>query len=84
MHRFHETLPFWVRAVLLVGVLCLVAGAGLISYRFSQRPTTLTVAVGSFDGEARQAASLIAGHLADTNSRIRLHIENVGTVLDPN
>ena len=82
MHRFHQTLPFWVRAVLLVGVMCLIAGAGLISYRFSQRPTTLTVAVGSFDGEARQAASLIAGHLAETDARIRIRVENTGNVLD--
>jgi TRAP-type uncharacterized transport system substrate-binding protein len=82
MHRFHQTLPVWVRAVLLVGLVCLVAGAGLVAYRYYQRPTTLTVAVGSFDGEARQAASLVAGHLATTNSPIRLKIENAGDVLD--
>ena len=82
MQRFHQTLPLWVRAVLLAGLLCLVAGAGLIAYRLYERPTTLTVAVGSFDGEARQAASLVAGHLATTNSPIRLKIENAGNVLD--
>ena len=82
MDRFHKTLPVWVRAVLLAGLLCLVAGAGLIAYRYYQRPTTLTVAVGSFDGEARQAASLVAGYLATTNSPIRLKIENAGNVLD--
>jgi TRAP-type uncharacterized transport system substrate-binding protein len=82
MPRFHQALPFWVRAVLLAGLLCLVAGAGLISYRLYQRPTTLTVAVGSFDGEARQAASLIAGQLAATGSPIRLKVETVGNVLD--
>jgi TRAP-type uncharacterized transport system substrate-binding protein len=82
MHRFHKTLPVWVRAILLIGVVCLVAGVALISYRLSQRPTTLTVAVGSLDGEARQAAALIAGHLATTNSAIRLKIENAGNVLD--
>jgi TRAP-type uncharacterized transport system substrate-binding protein len=82
MHRFHKALPVWVRAVLLVGVLCLVAGAGLTTYRFYQRPVTLTVAVGSLDGEARQAASLIAGHLATTGAPIRLKIENAGNVLD--
>ena len=45
-------LPFWVRAVLLVGVLLLAAGAGQFVYRYSTRPVTLTVAVGSIDGEA--------------------------------
>ena len=82
MQRFHQALPVWVRAVLLVGLVCLVAGAGLIVYRYYQRPTTLTVAVGSFDGEARQEAQLIAGHLATSNSPIRLKIENAGDVLD--
>jgi TRAP-type uncharacterized transport system substrate-binding protein len=82
MQRFHQTLPLWVRAVLLGGLLCVVAGAGLIAYRYYQQPTTLTVAVGSFDGEARQAASLIAGHLATTDSPIRLRVETVGNVLD--
>src|ERR1700733_9477954 len=82
MDRFHKTLPVWVRAVLLIGLICLVAGAGLVAYRYYQRPTTLTVAVGSFDGEARQGASLVAGHLATTNSPIRLRIEGAGNVLD--
>src|SRR5580698_4419332 len=82
MDRFHKTLPIWVRAVLLAGLVCLIAGAGLVAYQYYERPKTLTVAVGSFDGEARQAAQLVAGHLATTNSPIRLKIENTGNVLD--
>src|SRR5579871_4747915 len=82
MHQFHKALPVWVRAILLAGLVCLVGGAGLIGWRLYARPTTLTVAVGSFDGEARQAASLIAGHLATSNAPIRLKVENAGNVLD--
>src|SRR5580698_4865056 len=82
MDRFHKTLPIWVRAVLLAGLVCLIAGAGLVAYQYYERPKTLTVAVGSFDGEARQAAQLVAGHLATTNSPIRFKIENAGNVLD--
>jgi TRAP-type uncharacterized transport system substrate-binding protein len=82
MPQFHKALPFWVRAILLLGLLCLVAGIGLISYRISQRPTTLTIAVGSFDAEAKQAVSLVAGHLATIDSPVRLKIENSGSVLD--
>jgi TRAP-type uncharacterized transport system substrate-binding protein len=82
MDRFQHALPLWVRAMLLAGVICLIAGAALISYRFYKQPTTLTVAVGSLDGDARQAASLIAGHFATIDSPIRLKIENVGNVLD--
>src|SRR5271154_2800779 len=82
MDRFQKTLPVWVRVVLLAGLLCLIAGIGLISYRFYQRPTTLTIAVGSYDAEARQAGSLVAGHLATSGAPIRLKIENSGSVLD--
>jgi TRAP-type uncharacterized transport system substrate-binding protein len=82
MKALQITLPFWVRAVLLAGVVCIVAGAGLISYRFYSRPTTLTIAVGSSDGEAKQIASIVAGRLATTESRIRLKVENAGTALD--
>ena len=82
MQAFHTALPLRVRAVLLAGVFCLVAGAGLISYRLYVQPMTLTIAVGSFDGEAKQIASVIAGRLATINSPVRLRIENSGNVLD--
>jgi TRAP-type uncharacterized transport system substrate-binding protein len=82
MDHFRIALPLWVRAVLLAGVVCIIAGAGLISYRLYMRPTTLTIAVGSLDGEAKRTASVIAGHLATTNSSIRLKVENAGNVLD--
>jgi len=82
MKSLQIELPFWVRAVLLAGVFCIIAGAGLIAYRYYQRPVTLTVAVGSLDGEARQVASLIAGRLATIESPVRLKVVNSGSVLD--
>jgi TRAP-type uncharacterized transport system substrate-binding protein len=82
MKAFQIALPFWVRAILLAGVLGIVAGAGLISYRLYLRPTTLTVAVGSLDGEGKQIASIIAGRLATTDSPIRLKVQNSGDALD--
>ena len=45
-------LPLWLRFVLLVGIVGLVSGASLIGYRYYTRPVTLSVAVGSIDGEA--------------------------------
>ena len=56
MKTLQIALPLWVRAILLAGVFCIVAGAALMSYRYYQRPTTLTVAVGSFDGAAQKIA----------------------------
>jgi ABC-type nitrate/sulfonate/bicarbonate transport system substrate-binding protein len=82
MKTLRIALPFWVRVILPAGVLCIVAGAGLISYRLYLRPTTLTIAVGSFDGEAKRIASVIAGRLATTDSSVRLKVENSGDVLD--
>jgi len=70
MKSLQMELPFWVRAVLLAGVFCIVAGAGLIAYRLYQHPVTLTVAVGSLDGAARQTASLIAAP-APMDERVR-------------
>jgi len=82
MKNLQIALPFWVRAILLAGMVCVLAGAGLISYRIYTQPKTLTVAVGSLDGEAKQVASLIASRLATTDARIRLKVENTGSVLD--
>ena len=82
MKVLQTALPFRIRAVLLAGLFCLLAGAGLIGYRLYLRPTTLTVAVGSFDGEATQIASIIAGRLATTESPIRLKVVNAGNALD--
>ena len=82
MKALHTALPLWVRAVLLAGVFCIVAGAGLVAYRLYSQPATLTIAVGSFDGEAKQTASIIAGRLATIDSPVRLKVEDSGSVLD--
>jgi TRAP-type uncharacterized transport system substrate-binding protein len=82
VNKLSTALPFWIRAILLAGAMCVLLGAGLVTYGYYTRPTTLSLAVGSFDGEARQAASVVAGHLATTNSSVRLQVENAGNVLD--
>ena len=53
-------LPLWLRFLLLFGVAVFAAGASLLAYRYYTRPVTLTVAVGSIDGEAAKAMSAIA------------------------
>ncbi|OAF02972.1 C4-dicarboxylate ABC transporter substrate-binding protein [Bradyrhizobium centrolobii] len=75
-------LPFWLRVVVLVGAICLVAGAGLFTYRYFTGPTTLTVAAGSLDGEAVQAMSAIASRFAETNAPVRLKVIDTGSVVD--
>ena len=82
MKNFSIALPFWARAVLLAGLAGIVLGAGLIAYRFYAKPTTLSLAVGSFDGEAAKVAMIVAGRLEATKSSVRVKIVPTDSVLD--
>ena len=75
-------LPLWLRFVLLAGVVGLVSGASLVAYRYYTRPVTLSVAVGSIDGEAAKAMSAIASQLVSTNAPVRLNVIDSGTALE--
>jgi TRAP-type uncharacterized transport system substrate-binding protein len=74
-------LPLWLRCLLLVAVLALVAGGGLLGYRYYTRPVSLTVAVGSIDGEAFKAMSAIASRLAAINAPERFKVVDTGTAV---
>jgi len=74
-------LPLWLRLVLIAGLAFLASGAGLLAYRYYTRPVTLTVAVGSIDGEAAKAMSAIASKLVSINAPVRLTIVDTGTAL---
>src|SRR2546429_6320687 len=73
--------PLWLRFFLLIGVVAFSAGAGLLAYRYYTRPATLTVAVGSIDGEAAKAMSAMAGELVLTNHPVRLKVIHRGPAL---
>jgi len=75
-------LPLWLRFFLLIGVAVFAAGAGLLAYRYYTRPATLSVAVGSIDGEAAKAMSAIASELISTNASVRLKVIDSGTALE--
>ena len=75
-------LPLWLRFLLLLGVVALASGASLLAYRYYTRPITLSVAVGSIDGEAAQAMSAIASRLVSTNAPVRLTVIDTGTALE--
>lgn len=74
--------PLWLRFVLLAGVLALAIGASLFGYRYYTRPVTLTVAVGSIDGEGAKAMSAIAGEFVSTNAPVRFKVIDSGTALE--
>jgi TRAP-type uncharacterized transport system substrate-binding protein len=75
-------LPLWLRFVLLAGVVGLASGASLFAYRYYTRPVTLTVAVGSIDGEAAKAMLAIASRLVSTNAPVRLKVIDSGTAFE--
>jgi TRAP-type uncharacterized transport system substrate-binding protein len=75
-------LPLWLRFVLVIGVVGLASGASLIAYRYYSRPVTLSVAVGSIDGEAAKAMSAIASRLVSTNAPVRFKVIDSGTALE--
>src|SRR5260370_15111822 len=77
--------PLWLRFVLVLGIAALASGASLLAYRYFTRPVTLSVAVGSIDGEAAQAMSAIASRLPSANAPVRLQFIDSGTArLAPN
>jgi len=75
-------LPRWLRVTLVLGLLFLAGGGGLFAYRYFTHPTTLTVAAGSFDGDAVKLMSTIATRLASNGSPVRLNIVDKGNVLE--
>jgi TRAP-type uncharacterized transport system substrate-binding protein len=75
-------LPPWLRIVLVAGVVLLVAGAGFFGYRWYSRPTTLTIAAGSLDGEATKLVSALASRLAATNAPVRLSLVETTSALE--
>src|SRR3979409_843352 len=75
-------LPLWLRAVLIGGLVVLASGAGLVASRYYTHPVTLTVAVGSIDGEAAKAMSAIASKLVSINAPVRLTVIDTGTALE--
>lgn len=72
----------WLRLVLIAGLAVLASGAGLFAYRYYTHPVTLTVAVGSIDGEAAKAMSAIASRLVTINAPVRLTVVDTGTALE--
>ncbi len=71
----------WMRVALVASLIAFVAGAALLVYRYVMSPLTLSVAVGSIDGESARLMTTVASRLASTHSRTRLKIENTGTAL---
>src|SRR6188474_143523 len=75
-------MPLWLRMALVAGVFVLVTGASLFAYRWFTRPTALTVAVGSLDGEATKLMSALASRLTAANAPVRLKLVETASALE--
>jgi TRAP-type uncharacterized transport system substrate-binding protein len=74
-------LPIWARIAVIVVLVILVSGASLFGYRWYERPVTLSIAVGSLDGEAPKVVSALASRLAVNNAPVRLKVvETTGPI----
>jgi TRAP-type uncharacterized transport system substrate-binding protein len=82
MHMDPAKLPTWMRVTLVTGIVILIAGASLFAWRWYSKPTTLTIAVGSLDGEASKVVSALASKLAQQKAPVRLSMMEVGSALD--
>jgi hypothetical protein len=60
--------------VVVVGLAILAASASLFAYRWYVRPVTLSVAVGSLDGEAPKVVAALASRLAVINAPVRFKV----------
>ena len=76
-----DRLPRWIRIVLVAGLAFLACGLSYAAYRFATRPTTLTVATGSIDGDAARLMSALAARIAASKSQVRLKVVDKGTAV---
>lgn len=75
-------MPRWLRAILVLGIVLLSTGLGLYVYRYLNVPKTLTVAAGSFDGDAQGIMSAFATQFAATKAPIRLNVLSVPSAVE--
>lgn len=75
-------IPSWLRMALVAGAVVLVTGAAIFGYRWYSRPTTLTIAVGSLDGEAARLMSALASRLTAANAPVRLKLVETASALE--
>jgi TRAP-type uncharacterized transport system substrate-binding protein len=74
-------LPIWLRIAVVVALLLLAGGTSMFIYRWYAKPVTLSIAVGSLDGDAPRIVSALASRLAVNHAPVRLKIvETTGPI----
>jgi TRAP transporter TAXI family solute receptor len=71
--------PRWLRIMLVLSIVVVALGAGLYIYRYASRPATVSVVVGSVDGDVSKILQSIASRMASANAPVRLKVIDKGT-----
>jgi TRAP transporter TAXI family solute receptor len=75
-------LSIWLRIAVVAGLAILAAAVSMFAYTWYVRPTTLSIAVGSLDGEAPRIAAALASRLAETKAPVRLKIVQTANAIE--
>jgi TRAP-type uncharacterized transport system substrate-binding protein len=75
-------LPIWLRVTVVAALAIFAAAVCMFGYRWYVRPVTLSVAVGSLDGEAPRIAAALASRLAETKAPVRLKIVETANAIE--
>jgi hypothetical protein len=75
-------LPIWLRIAVVAALAILAAAASMFAYRWYVRPVTLSIAVGSLDGEAPRIAAALASRLAEIKAPVRLRIVQTANAIE--
>jgi TRAP transporter TAXI family solute receptor len=70
----------WVRVALVFATIMLAGIGGLFAYRSLNAPKTLTIAIGSADGDLSHVTTAIAARMAQSGAPVRLKIVDKGTL----
>ena len=69
----------WLRIVLVLSLAIVAIGAGFYVYHYVMRPTTLTIAADSLDGDVPRILMAMAQQMASANAPVRLKVIEKGT-----
>lgn len=77
--KLKQRIPRWLRVSIVLAFFALSGVVGYFVYDYTTRPKTLSIAVGSVDGDAVRLLTTLATRMAATNSPVRLRVVDAGT-----
>jgi TRAP transporter TAXI family solute receptor len=79
--KIKQRIPRWLRIALVMVFFVASGVAGYFVYQYTTKPKTLTIAVGSVDGDAVRLLTALGTRMTATNAPVRLNVVDAGTPL---